>query len=297
MTRVLVVGANGLLGHSVVRALSPHLDVWALTRRPTATSHLLTRWIDHSRWIGGMDADHEQHLAAAFATSRADVVVNCAGVIKQRDGGSTDMWRVNACLPHILTRLTNDRGARLVHVSTDCVFSGRRGAYCELDDLDADDVYGRSKALGEPVGEHVLTLRSSHIGIELAPGPSLVEWLISQRGRRIDGYRGVRYSGLAVTSTARLIRTIVEDHRRLTGTFHVAATPITKDALLRKLSAALELDVDVVSVDTPTIDRSLDGRTFAARTGLAVPDWDEMLAEIAAIMCVYGHRSELTRGR
>ena len=297
MTRVLVVGANGLLGHTLIREFGVEAEVWGLTRMMPSTSHPLSRWIDHSRWIGGMDADHEEHLATALATSRAEVVVNCAGVIKQRDGGSTEMWRVNARLPHILARLTNDRGARLVHVSTDCVFSGRRGAYCELDDLDADDVYGRSKALGEPTGEHVLTLRSSHIGIELVPGPSLVEWLISQRGRRIDGYRGVRYSGLAVTTTARLIRTIVEDHRRLTGTFHVAATPITKDALLRKLSAALELDVDVVSVDTPTIDRSLDGRAFSARTGLAVPDWDEMIAEIAASVRAYGHRSELTRRR
>lgn len=292
MTRVLVVGANGLLGHSVVRELSPALDVWALTRQPATSSHLLARWLRIDRWIGGIDVRQDEELSQVLTRCRPQIVINCAGVIKQRLSSPREMWRLNAEVPHRLAHLTHQVGARLIHVSTDCVFDGARGSNRECDHPNATDLYGMSKAAGEPKGEHVLTIRSSHVGFEVTPGPSLLSWVMSRRGNAVDGYVNAKYSGVSTPTFARALRMLVEMSHPLSGVFHLASGPITKSSLLEMLNSTMRLNLSIIPVAEPKIDRTLDARAFEARTGFRVPTWDDMVSEIAETRSDYPYATQ-----
>jgi len=215
-----------------------------------------------------------------FQCLRSQVVANCIGIVKQREAaaGAAQIHQVNALFPHLLARLCQERGCRLIHLSTDCVFSGLRGGYSEDDEPDPVDLYGRSKLLGEVTGEGCLTLRSSMIGRELAGQAGLLEWLIAQRGGRVQGFRNAVFSGLTTVALARVIAALVSDHPDLEGLLHVASEPISKHDLLLNVNRALSLGVAVEPVAEPVCDRSLDGSRFAAATGIVVPSWDRMIA-------------------
>jgi dTDP-4-dehydrorhamnose reductase len=295
MTRVLVVGASGLLGHTLVRELGPIMETWALTRTPASSAHPLARWVETSRWVGGVDVMHASALEDAIAAAAPSVIVNCVGFVPQRTSDPAAMWAVNARFPHRLAEIAARHGARLVHFSTDCVFDGTRGGYRETDHPNAVDDYGAAKAAGEPVGEHCLVVRSSFVGFECAPGRSLLEWALSRRGTRVEGYAQARYSGLVAPSLARVVARVLATTPALTGTFHVASTPLTKYDLLRAMSDALDLRLTVVPVDEPVVDRTLDGRAFTARTGIVLPSWEEMMDDLVRSASEYAYRSDLAR--
>jgi dTDP-4-dehydrorhamnose reductase len=280
--RGLVLGGSGMLGHKLFQVLGQRHAVVASVRDGDS-------WADHSllgdrdRAIGGVEATVPETVAAAMDTVRPEVVVNCIGIVKQReaaaDAAQTD--QVNALFPHLLARLCGERGCRLIHLSTDCVFSGRRGGYCEDDEPDPVDLYGRSKLLGEVTGEGCLTLRTSIIGRELAGRAGLLEWFISQRGGRVEGFRNAVFSGLTTAALSRVIAAVVSDHGDLEGLFHVAGEAISKVELLERLNRALGLGIAIEPVDEPRLDRSLDGRRFATATSIAVPSWDSMIEGLA----------------
>jgi dTDP-4-dehydrorhamnose reductase len=294
MTRVLVVGASGLLGHTLARELGPIMESWALTRTPASSAHPLARWVETSRWVGGVDVMHASALEDAITIIAPSVIVNCVRRVKSRNS-PFDLWAVNAQFPHRLAEIAAHHGARLVHFSTDCVFDGTRGGYRETDRPDAVDAYGASRAVGEPVGEHCLAVRSSSVGFECAPGRSLLEWALSRRGTRVEGYAQARYSGLVAPTLARIVARVLATTPALTGTFHVASTPLTKYDLLRAMSDALDLRLTVVPVDEPVVDRTLDGRAFTARTGIVVPSWEEMMDDLVRSASEYAYRSDLAR--
>jgi dTDP-4-dehydrorhamnose reductase len=215
---------------------------------------------------------------------RPEVVVNAVGLVKQLAAADDPLAAlpVNAMLPHRLARLCALAGARLVHVSTDCVFAGSRGGNRESDTPDATDLYGLSKLLGEVVdAPHAITLRTSIIGHELGSAHGLVGWFLAQTGR-VKGYRRAVFSGLPTVELARVIRDHVLPRPELHGLYHVSAAPIDKDTLLRLVAAryghAIEIDAD----DRVVIDRSLDSSRFRAATGYAPPDWPELVARMHA---------------
>jgi dTDP-4-dehydrorhamnose reductase len=232
--------------------------------------------------VGGVDVLAPGAIEALLDRVRPEAVVNAVGLVKQRPEAEDTIAVIetNALLPHRLAAACTRRGARLVHFSTDCVFSGERGRYSEEDRPDPVDTYGRTKLLGE-VGAPHLTLRSSIIGLELGRAQGLVEWFLASRGR-IRGYRRALWSGLTTAEMARLVGRLLVDHRSLAGLWHVAAEPIDKHALLTRLARELGRDdVAIEPVDEPSCDRSLDGSAFAAATGYRAPSWDEMLRELA----------------
>ncbi|WP_374440437.1 dTDP-4-dehydrorhamnose reductase family protein [Stella sp.] len=289
--RLLVLGATGMLGHRLVAELAPRFDVAAASRgRPEAAPAALagSRQIG-ARWIGGLDATDEAMLTDVLDRERPDVVLNAAGVVKQRLG-SGDVERavaVNALLPHRLARLCRGRGLRLIHFSTDCVFAGRpgdrRGAdgYREDDPAEPADVYGRSKLLGEPTGAGCLVLRTSLVGRELGSRHGLVEWFLAQGDGPVAGYTGALFTGVTTAVVARLVGELVDRHPRLDGTWHVAAAPIAKHDLLRLLGAAFRRPTEVRADDAVRCDRRLDGSRFRAATGWIAPSWERMIADLA----------------
>jgi dTDP-4-dehydrorhamnose reductase len=212
------------------------------------------------------------------------VVINCIGIVKQLPAASDPILSltVNALWPHQLQRLCLACGARLIHFSTDCVFSGRKGMYTEEDPSDALDLYGRSKFLGETSGTGALTIRSSVIGRELSTAIGLVEWCLAQHGSRVQGYTRAIYSGFTTVAMARIIRLVLTEHRELSGTLQVSSTPITKHDLLGLLRSAFGLRLEVEPRADVQVDRSLDSSRFRALTGFTPPSWPEMIEELAA---------------
>lgn len=280
--RILILGGTGMLGHRLWLACRGRHDAYVTVRRglpPGPASALFER----DRVITGVAAEDFDSVVGALARTRPDVVINCIGIVKQRREASDAVasLTVNALFPHQLARLCQIGGIRLIHLSTDCVFSGRRGMYADDDIADAEDLYGRSKLLGEVGEEHCLTLRTSIIGRELAGSQGLVEWFLDQRGRTIRGYTRAIFSGLTTAALASHIVEVVERHPRLAGVWNVASAPISKHNLLCMILEAMSLDIVIEPDDTMVIDRSLDDRRFRAETGLAPPDWPTMIDRLA----------------
>jgi dTDP-4-dehydrorhamnose reductase len=281
MKSVAVLGAGGLLGHKICQLLSDR-PVVGLVRKPAKAYRDFDEVFADVRLVDGVDALDADRLRAALRELGPDWVVNCIGLVKQLEEAADPLLAValNALLPHRLARLCGEIGARLIHISTDCVFDGARGAYREGDPPDAPDLYGRSKALGEtlPSQAAAVTLRTSFIGRELSRHPhGLVEWLLAQQGGVIDGYDRVIYSGLTSLELARVVRRVIDSPTPLTGVFHVASAPISKYDLLMLIRRIYGLEVEVRRSAEPVSDRSLVMEAFPRATGYAAPGWPEMI--------------------
>ncbi|HBB89357.1 MAG TPA: NAD(P)-dependent oxidoreductase [Blastocatellia bacterium] len=281
--RVLILGGSGMLGHKLWQTLAPSFDTYATVRRaPEAYSRFGI--FDEARVVGGVSAENFETIERAFATVRPEAVVNCIGIVKQ-DAAATNpiaSITVNALFPHQLAQACGEIGARLIHLSTDCVFSGAKGNYSESAAPDAQDLYGRTKLLGE-VGdrENCLTLRTSMIGRELQGAHGLVEWFLSQRGKTVRGFKRAVFSGFTTTALAGVIGDLVANHPELSGVWHVAAEPINKFDLLVLVQKALALDIEIEPDENFFCDRSLDGTRFRAATEFAPQPWPEMIDRMA----------------
>jgi dTDP-4-dehydrorhamnose reductase len=281
-TRLLVLGATGMLGNAVLRffADSPGFEVTGSARGAGVLSRL--RQDLRSRVITGIDVENADALAGLLAAVRPHVVVNAVGLVKQLAAADDPLAAlpINALLPHRVARLCALAGARLVHVSTDCVFAGTRGGYVEGDTPDATDLYGRSKLLGEVTdAPHAVTLRTSIIGHELGSAHGLVGWFLSQKGP-VQGYRRAVFSGLPTVELARVIRDHVLPRPDLRGLYHVSAAPIDKFSLLGLVAERYGHQIGITPDERVVIDRSLDSSRFRAATGYAPPAWPELVARM-----------------
>ena len=276
--KVLVLGVTGMLGNAVFRlfSASPGFEVTGTARSSGSLSRLPEAL--RGRVLLGVDVDQFDSLAGAFAQARPDVVINCIGLVKQLAEADDPLAAlpINAILPHRLARLCAVAGARLVHVSTDCVFLGTKGGYSEADPPDAQDLYGRSKLLGEVDYPHAITLRTSIIGHELGSAHGLVGWFLAQSGT-VKGYTRAVFSGLPTVELAAVIRDRVLPDPRLRGLYHVAAAPVAKYDLLEMVARQYGSTTRIVPDDRVAIDRSLDGSRFTQATGYAAPAWPELV--------------------
>jgi dTDP-4-dehydrorhamnose reductase len=279
VAKVLVLGVTGMLGNAVFRVFGADdaHEVWGTLRSAAALRYFAAD--SHARLMCGVDVLDQDALAAVMAKVRPDVVINCIGLIKQLADAKDPLTAlpINAMLPHRLARLCELVGARLIHVSTDCVFSGRKGLYQEGDLSDAEDLYGKSKYIGELHDlPHAITLRTSIIGHELGSSYALVDWFLSQSGG-VKGFTKAIFSGLPTVELARVIKDFVIPHSRLIGLYHVAAAPIDKFKLLSLVAAQYAKQIEISPDDALVIDRSLDGSRFRQATGYVAPDWPELV--------------------
>ncbi len=281
--RILILGGDGMLGHQLLARLRRGHQARATLRRDAAAYAAWPMFDARSAYFG-VDVRDPARLGQVLAEFQPEAVVNAVGIVKQRSEATEAIAsiEVNSLLPHRLALACGAAGARLVHMSTDCVFSGARGNYSEHDTPDPYDLYGRTKLLGELSGPGCLTIRTSIIGRELSATTGLTEWLLSQRGRRVEGYTKAVFSGLTTLALSRVVGDIVERHPALEGLYHVASRPVSKYDLVRKLEQAYDAGIQIEPSDTVQIDRSLDGTRFTQATGLSIPGWDEMIAEMAA---------------
>lgn len=278
-----------MLGHQLCRILSKKQEVLA-TFHNQPDGFAQDPILPAGRMIGGLDAVDWPHFLATLKEARPDVVVNAIGIVKQRDEAKQAVLsiEVNALFPHRLADACQEIGARLMQISTDCVFSGFKGEYSEIDLPDPVDLYGRTKLLGEVNREGCLTLRTSIIGWELHRRSGLLEWFASQRGKTIQGYDRAIYSGVSTGALSRLIREIIETRPELSGLYHVAGLPISKYDLLSRLRDRLGwTDIRIEKDETFRCDRSLTAQRFERMTGWKAPSWDEMIDELAQEWPIY----------
>ncbi len=276
--RVLVVGSSGMIGSTLLRVMSEKQgwEVFGSVRDNEAKKFFNARIGE--RLITNIDVEQQDDLVKVFDQTRPDVVVNCAGLTKHKPEADDPLISIpiNTLMPHRLARLCKLVGARLIHVSTDCVFSGEKGGYFEDDFADARDVYGKSKALGEVHYPHAITLRTSTIGHELQSKYGLLDWFLSQEGQ-CKGYTRAIFSGLPTVVFAQVIRDVVIPHPELTGLYHVAAKPINKFELLKLIADVYGKKIDIVRDDKLAIDRSLNVSRFFDATGYVAPEWPELI--------------------
>jgi len=276
--RVLILGASGMLGHKLWQVFQSRFETWGTVR---SSYHTYARFslFDPERLLGGVDASGFDTVVRAFETAKPDVLINAIGIIKQLPAAHDPIisLEVNSLFPHRLARLCQASNTKLIHVSTDCVFSGRKGMYVEDDAPDADDLYGRSKLLGEVSGTNCLTLRTSLIGRELKTAHGLVEWFLSNRGGSVRGYTNAIFSGFPTLILGDIITNVIERHPDLSGVYHVSSEPISKFQLLCMLRDAYQIPVEIEPFPNISIDRSLDSSRFLAATGYQPPPWQEMI--------------------
>lgn len=278
--RVLILGATGMLGHVVFSQLAAAgLEVFGTVRdRSEAARWFAPELLD--RCLDRVEVFNFDSLIQALAAARPQVVINCIGIVKQASLAKdpcTSIY-VNALLPHRLALACRLAGARLIHLSTDCVFDGSRGNYREDDPASAQDLYGRSKALGEVTAEGCLTIRTSIIGHELRGKLGLIEWFLAQE-KGVRGFTRVIFSGFPTVSLAKIMR----EHLlgpELTGLYHVAAAPIAKYDLLKLVDQQYGKGMEITADETMKLNRALDSTRFRQMTGYAPPAWPELVAEM-----------------
>lgn len=278
--KILILGSTGMLGHSLLRYLSAYseYDVYATARtliglKKHFPEDLIARFSPDS-----VDANLFESIIRTIAFVQPDIVINCIGIIKQLPGANDPltMIRVNALLPHRISLISSAVGARLIHISTDCVFDGEKGMYSENDQSDAKDLYGRTKYLGEVTYPDCITLRTSIIGHELKGGYGLVEWFLAQT-QKVRGFRKAIYSGFPTIELARIIREYVLATPELKGIYHVSSKPISKYDLLCLVAKRYGKGIEIEPYDDFVQDRSLDSTIFRETTGYKPPPWDKMI--------------------
>ena len=283
MTKILVLGGGGMLGHKLCQLLPPAgVEVAATVRRDAAAYRRYRTVFEDVQLIGGVDALDDASLQRAVREFDPQAIVNCIGIIKQLPEAHDALLSVgiNSYLPHRLARLCEQQGRRLIHISTDCVFDGRKGGYRESDPSDAEDLYGKSKFLGETLDNEraALTLRTSIIGRELTePGHGLLEWFLAQQGKKVRGFARAIYSGLTTHELANVIALVIRKHPQLHGLCQVASEPINKYDLLCLIRDVYSVDVGIERDEAFAIDRGMVMERFLRETGYAAPDWPTMI--------------------
>lgn len=279
--KILVLGASGMLGNAIMHSFIDGKDmiIKGTVRSPSAFTALPKKIQPYIR--AGINVEDFDSLIALFNQERPDIVINCVGIIKQLASSYDPLNAIpiNSLFPHRLANLCVLSGARLIHMSTDCVFSGSNGGYIEGDFPDANDLYGRSKFLGEVDYSGCITLRTSIIGRELNSANSLIDWFLSQSGI-VKGYTNAIFSGLPTNEMANVIRDYVIPNQELSGLYHVSVDPISKYELLQLVKSVYGKTIEIVQDDTVRIDRSLNSEKFRKDTGYKPKPWEKLIEEM-----------------
>lgn len=273
---ILIFGITGLLGHTLFECLSKDFKVVGTRRRAKEGDR-------SNQIINFSEITSELEIRRVIDLAKPDVVINCIGVIKRHQLASEhiEFLEANALFPHLIAKVCNEKHVRLIHFSTDCVFSGKKGEYREDDCPDAYDFYGRSKLLGEiDYLENVLTIRTSIIGREIYNHYSLIDWFLAQSGKKIKGYEKAIFSGFPTRILAKILKDHILPNKSLSGIYHISSDPISKLDLLTMIRDRYQLDIKIEPSSDVIVNRSLNSDRFRSITGFKPLRWSEMIEEI-----------------
>tara|TARA_Y200000002_G_scaffold95363_1_gene76991 strand:- start:1138 stop:2007 length:870 start_codon:yes stop_codon:yes gene_type:complete len=274
--KVLILGSDGMIGHKIAQSLNDNCELILSSRKSIS--------LDTIGLKRGKILLHDlitDNLDSMLKKIFPDLIINCAGITTRR--GVKDNIQntrlLNSDIPHRLDSWANLNSKKLIHFSTDCVFSGSRGNYLDNDIADANDIYGKTKAVGEVNSFNTLTIRCSMIGREIYNFTELFEWLVKNKNKNIDGYSKVFYSGITTVRMGKIISKIINEDINLTGIYNISSIPISKFELLHKLSNAFGLNVDITENKNIKSNKVLNSKKFAEITGIKTPDWDDLISE------------------
>jgi len=280
MMRILLLGGDGMLGHQLLKTWQKRHDI-RCTLRQDLPAYESFKLFSTDNTYSGVDVRSLARLTEVLADFHPQAVVNCVGIVKQRSTAkeSVPSLEINSLLPHRLAVLCKAIGARLVHLSTDCIFSGNKGNYREDDLSDAEDLYGKTKYLGEVWDDNCLTLRTSIIGRELSRKKSLLEWFLAQTGP-IKGFKNAIYTGFTTLELSRIIENMLTQYPAASGVYQVSSDPINKYELLQLFREKLEHFIEIQPDETFRCDRSLDSSRFRNEFTYKPPTWEAMIEEL-----------------
>jgi dTDP-4-dehydrorhamnose reductase len=278
--RILILGGDGMLGHQLLKHLQIRHDV-KVTLRQDLSLYSSFGLFNRENSYDSTDIRSLERLIEVLADFRPEAVINAVGIVKQRPTAkeSIPSLEINSLLPHRLAVQCKAMGARLIHLSTDCIFSGRKGNYQESDPSDAEDLYGKTKYLGELHESHCLTLRTSIIGRELSRHTSLLDWFLAQHGT-VKGFTKAIYTGFTTIEMARIIERMLLEFPEAHGVYQVSSDPINKYELLLLIKEKLGLDIEIIPDDVFCCDRSLDSSRFRSDFNYTPPSWPAMIEEL-----------------
>lgn len=279
--RILVLGATGMLGHTIYKFLnqSDEIECYGSIRNTKDKEFFDSHLSKKTRIFN--DFNNLKKLEKFIKKIKPQIILNCIGLIKQRDNSDNqpEAIFINSLLPHQISKVCNELGIRFIHFSTDCVFSGRKGNYKESDLPDARDIYGLSKFMGEINGKNNLTIRTSIIGHELKNSLGLLEWFLGEK-KDIKGYSRAIFSGLTTLEVSRFLLDHIFKNNKIYGVYHLASEPITKLKLLKIINNVYKCKKNIISSSSLKINRSLDGSKLIELTKYKVPNWEEMIKDL-----------------
>ncbi len=274
--KVLILGADGMIGHKIAQSLDDDFELILSSRKSISLDSIGVK--------KGKIFSHDlikDSLDPMLKNTFPDLIINCAGITTRRgvEYNLQNTRLLNSELPFKLDSWANLNSKKLIHFSTDCVFSGNRGNYLDDDIADAKDTYGKTKAAGEVNSSNTLTIRCSMIGRELYNFTELFEWLVKNKNKNINGYSKAFYSGITTVRMGKIINKIIKQNINLKGIYNISSIPITKFELLNKLSNAFALNVDITENKNIKSNKVLISKKFTEITGIKTPNWDDLISE------------------
>jgi len=280
--KILILGGNGMIGHKIYQELKDEFDdTWVLIRKKL--SALKYKDIYDSKVIDEFDLTNVELLISKLNSINPDIIINAAGITIRRGINelASRSIMINSVLPNLLEEWTNGKiGKKIIHFSTDCVFSGQNGPYTEESFTDANDLYGKTKALGEIRGPNSLTLRGSMIGRELDNFTELFEWALSQKNQKVKGFTNVMYSGITTIRMGKYVKEIIKNYPQINGLYNVSSVPISKYKLIQLFNSEFDLHFDLEKADSYNSNKVLDPTIFFNEIKMKVPTWDELIVEL-----------------
>jgi dTDP-4-dehydrorhamnose reductase len=281
--RVIILGVSGLIGHSLFKEISSKFETYGILHNNKSfySNHVL---FETENVFDNIDVLDFEVLSKVLLAVDPDVIINCVGITKRKEEiKNTGLTLyVNALFPHKLAEWSKANNKRIIHFSSDCVFDGKVGNYSEESLTTAEDMYGRTKALGEINYNHTLTLRSSFIGRELFSKTELLEWFLSQNGLTIRGFTKALYTGVSTIFLSKIVADIIESHPNLSGLKQLSIEkPISKYELLCLAREAFKCNIEIIPDDTFEIKPTLKGEKLRDELGYVVPTWENMMYDLA----------------
>tara|TARA_Y100000991_G_scaffold74397_1_gene56007 strand:+ start:446 stop:1315 length:870 start_codon:yes stop_codon:yes gene_type:complete len=277
-TDIIVLGVNGMLGNTLFQYFKDktNLNIKGILRKKNSLP--LSFKYSKSEDLIECDVLLEGNLKSLIQYLKPNFIINCIGIVKKHSDSNNPLAsiKVNSLFPHLLSNICEENNSKLIHISTDCVFSGKSGFYTEKDQTDPIDLYGRTKLLGEVLNGEDLTLRTSCIGEELITRRNLLSWFLSQ-SETVDGFSNAIFSGLPTIEIARIILKLIIPNPSLKGIYHLSSNPIDKYSLLNLIKKVYKKNILIKKNIEYCVDRSLDSTKFRKATGYEPLSWNELV--------------------
>ena len=281
--KILILGGNGMIGHKMYQTISKiHKDTW-VTLRKSLTSYSYSEIYNPEKVIDNIDLINFQTISNQLNKINPDIVVNACGITIRRgiETLKSNSIILNSALPHFLNEWVTSNNKRLIHFSTDCVFTGAKGDYLDNDNKDAYDLYGSTKSMGEVIdSKYAITLRGSMIGSELENKTELFEWFLKQKSKTIKGFNKVIYSGITTTKMAEIVLKLIDQFPNLSGVYNISSKPISKFELLKLWNNLFDINANIEIDNSYTSNKNLISDNFYRTISMEQPDWVELSSQL-----------------